>query len=43
MDAIPFVIAVLAVFGFVAAVAGVESRDGFDRDGAFDGFDTHTR
>lgn len=33
MDAIvPLVLAALAVFGIVAAIAGVESRDGFDRD-----------
>jgi hypothetical protein len=37
MDAlIPFALSVLAVLGFVATVAGVESRDGFDRDGTFD-------
>ena len=34
MDAlVPFVLSALAVFGLVAALAGVESRDGFDRDG----------
>jgi hypothetical protein len=33
MDAlVPFVLSALAVFGIVAALAGVESRDGFDRD-----------
>ena len=33
MDAlVPFVLAALAVFGIVAAIAGVESRDGFDRE-----------
>jgi hypothetical protein len=33
MDAIvPLVLSALAVFGIVAAIAGVESRDGFDRD-----------
>jgi hypothetical protein len=29
---VPFVLSALAVFGIVAAIAGVESRDGFDRD-----------
>ena len=34
MDAlVPFVLSALAMFGLVAALAGVESRDGFDRDG----------
>ena len=34
MDAlVPFVLSALAVLGLVAALAGVESRDGFDRDG----------
>ena len=33
---IPFAVSVLAVFGVVAAIAGVESRDGFDRDGRLD-------
>jgi hypothetical protein len=33
MDAmVPLVLSALAVFGIVAALAGVESRDGFDRD-----------
>jgi len=33
MDAlIPIALSVLAVFGIVAAIAGVESRDGFDRN-----------
>ena len=33
MDAmVPLVLSALAVFGIVAAIAGVESRDGFDRD-----------
>ena len=33
MDAlVPLVLTALAVFGIVAAIAGVESRDGFDRD-----------
>ncbi|HEU0243695.1 MAG TPA: hypothetical protein VFQ75_07285 [Candidatus Limnocylindrales bacterium] len=33
MDAlVPFVLSALAVFGIVAAIAGVESRDGFDRE-----------
>ena len=33
MDAmVPIVLSALAVFGIVAALAGVESRDGFDRD-----------
>jgi len=34
MDVVPFFTTLLAVFGFIAAVAGAESRDGFDRDGA---------
>ncbi|MEO5965292.1 MAG: hypothetical protein ABIR11_07485 [Candidatus Limnocylindrales bacterium] len=35
MDAlIPFALSVLAVLGIVATLAGVESRDGFDRDPA---------
>jgi hypothetical protein len=29
---IPFALSILAVLGSVAAIAGVESRDGFDRD-----------
>ena len=29
---IPFAVSVLAAFGALAAIAGVESRDGFDRD-----------
>ena len=33
---IPFAVSVLAVFGVVAAIAGVEIRDGFDRDGRLD-------
>lgn len=33
---IPFAVSVLAALGLVAAIAGVESRDGFDRDGRFD-------
>ena len=33
---IPFAVSVLAVLGTVAAIAGVESRDGFDRDGRLD-------
>ena len=33
---IPFAVSVLAAIGFVAAIAGVESRDGFDRDGRLD-------
>jgi hypothetical protein len=33
---IPFALSILAVIGAVAAIAGVESRDGFDRDGRFD-------
>ncbi len=37
MDAlVPFAISALAVFGIVAAIAGVESRDGFDRNHSFD-------
>ena len=33
MDAlVPFVLSALAVIGIVAAISGVESRDGFDRD-----------
>jgi hypothetical protein len=37
MDAlVPLVLSALAVLGLVAALAGVESRDGFDRD-SFDG------
>ena len=33
MDAmVPLVLSALAVLGIVAAIAGVESRDGFDRD-----------
>lgn len=27
---VPFALALLALFGFVAAIAGVESRDGFE-------------
>ena len=41
---IPFAVSLLAVLGFVAAIAGVESRDGFDRDGRPDSMsplDTH--
>ena len=45
MDAlIPFALSILAVIGTVAALAGVESRDGFDRDGRLDPLsplDTH--
>ena len=45
MDAlIPFALSILAVIGAVAAIAGVESRDGFDRDGWLDPLpplDTH--
>ena len=33
---IPFAVSILAVLGTVAAIAGVESRDGFDRDGRLD-------
>jgi len=33
---IPFAVSVLAAFGALAAIAGVESRDGFDRDGRLD-------
>jgi hypothetical protein len=33
---IPFALSILAVIGAVAAIAGVESRDGFDRDGTLD-------
>jgi hypothetical protein len=33
---ITFALSILAVFGGVAAIAGVESRDGFDRDGRLD-------
>lgn len=33
---ITFALSILAVFGTVAAIAGVESRDGFDRDGRLD-------
>jgi hypothetical protein len=33
MDVVPLVLAALALFGTIAALAGVESRDGFDRDG----------
>ena len=33
---IPFALSILAVVGAVAAIAGVESRDGFDRDGRLD-------
>ena len=42
---IPFAVSLLAVLGFVAAIAGVESRDGFDPDGRPDSMwplDTHT-
>ena len=41
MDIISIVIPLLAVFGVIAAVAGVESRDGFDRDGV--GLDARLR
>ena len=41
MDIVPILIALLAVFGFIAAIAGVESRDGFDRDGV--GLDARPR
>ena len=43
---IPFAVSILAVLGFVAAIAGVESRDGFDperRPDAMSPLDTHTR
>jgi hypothetical protein len=30
---LPIVLSVLALLGIVATLAGVESRDGFDRDG----------
>jgi hypothetical protein len=44
MDAlIPFALSILAVIGFVATIAGVESRDGFDRDGRDDAVDTRSR
>ena len=33
---IPFAVSILAVLGTIAAIAGVESRDGFDRDGRLD-------
>jgi hypothetical protein len=33
---IPIALSVLAAFGVIAAIAGVESRDGFDRDGRLD-------
>ena len=33
---IPFALSILAAIGAVAALAGVESRDGFDRDGRLD-------
>jgi hypothetical protein len=33
---IPFALSILAIIGGVAAIAGVESRDGFDRDGRLD-------
>jgi len=34
MDALlPIVLSVLALLGIVATMAGVESREGFDRDG----------
>jgi hypothetical protein len=41
MDIVPIFISLLAVLGFVAAVAGVESRDGFDHDGV--GLDARPR
>ena len=31
MEAIGFVVVMLAVFALIASIAGVESRDGFDR------------
>jgi hypothetical protein len=40
---IPFALAALALFGAIAAIAGVESRDGFDRDGWRDEIDTRGR
>lgn len=44
MDAlIPFALAALALLGAIAAIAGVESRDGFDRDGWHDAIDTRSR
>ena len=33
---IPIALSLLAALGSVAAIAGVESRDGFDRDGRLD-------
>jgi hypothetical protein len=32
----PLAVSILAAIGAVAAIAGVESRDGFDRDGRLD-------
>lgn len=36
MDVLTLVMSALALFGIVAAIAGAESRDGFDRDGRLD-------
>lgn len=36
MDIVLAALSVLAIVGIVAAAAGVESRDGFDRDGRYD-------
>lgn len=39
---VPIVLSILALFGAIAVFAGVESRDGFDRDGGRDILDTRT-
>jgi hypothetical protein len=33
MDAFPFLFVALALFGALAAIAGYESRDGFEQSG----------
>jgi hypothetical protein len=34
MELLPFLLSALALFGLVAALAGAESRDGFQNDDA---------
>jgi hypothetical protein len=42
MDALlPFIVSLITIVGIVASIAGVESRDGFDRNGGGDAHRSH--